>query len=155
MYRCTIIVMVLVLLALIFPGSALAQVTTLQTFHFGEFIIRRNDAFYQITVRADGSYTYNTIGLTMLTAPRQGIYDIGGFTPGTAVASVDVSQIAPLTNGRSNLDMILFYDSHDAAVDGSGYVTVNVGATLQTSGDGSAYDLNSTYSGTIQIQVNF
>lgn len=153
MYKLAIIALTGFVLA--FSGGAEAQTTTIQQFVLGEFIVRKNDTYYQITVWEDGSYTYNTLGLTMLTAPQQGIYDIGGFTPSTPVASVDVSGVSDITNGTSHFEYVLFYESHDATVDGSGYVTVNVGTTIRTSGDGTSYALNSVYSGTIQIQVNF
>ncbi|MEM7651035.1 MAG: DUF4402 domain-containing protein [Pseudomonadota bacterium] len=139
-------------------GKAFAGVTTIQELNFGEFIVKNNDAVHSITVNITGTaYTFDAAGFIPIDVSniQPGIYDLDGMTPGALISSVDVTQVLPLSGGGGpNFQLTAFQDSHPTNVDGSGVVRVRVGATAQTNGAGIRY-FDQTYTGTMQIQVNF
>lgn len=135
--------------------SAYAGVSVTQQLDLGEWVVRDNDVVYDITLQEDGSYTYDSDGFTMISAPQEGIYEIDGFTPGASVVSVSVVQVSALSSAGKSFAMPTFYESHDATVDGGGAVTVNIGVVINTSGDGTSYPFDSIFNGTIGITVNF
>jgi hypothetical protein len=157
MIRC-IRLSVIGLVALLFSPSVLAGVTTVQQLNFGEFIVKNNNAVHSITVNLSGpAYAYDSAGFILINDAniQYGIYDLDGMTPSTAIASVTVTQVTPLSGaGGPNFQMNTFQESHPATTDGSGVARINVGATAQTSGTGTTY-LDQTYTGTLQIQINF
>ncbi len=134
--------------------SVYAGVTTVQALDFGEWLSYNNDVEYEITVDTDGSYSFDSSGFVMIAAPQEGIYDIDGMTPFDTVASVVVTQNAPLTYSIGTFQMDVFQETHSATVDAGGVVRVTVGATANTSGNSEAY-ADATYNGNLQIQINF
>ncbi|MCK5374260.1 MAG: DUF4402 domain-containing protein [Alphaproteobacteria bacterium] len=147
-------IFLVVLMTFVASGMAQAGVTTVQAFNFGEWLSYNNDAEYEITVNTSGGYTYDPEGFVMITAPQEGIYDIDGLTPNAAVSSVVAIQILALTYSTGTFQMDVFQDSHGSNVDGSGVLRVWIGATANTTGNSVSYN-DGTYSGTVQIQVNY
>ncbi|MGN7438731.1 MAG: hypothetical protein ACTHOO_08815 [Alcanivorax sp.] len=135
-------------------APAHAGVTVVQALSFGEFVVKRNDAQYDITVNSNGSYTFDSAGFIEIAPPQQGIFDLDGMTPFTPVLSVTVTQTSPLAGSGENLQMVNLQETHDVAVSASGVVRVSVGGTARTSGSGNPY-LDQTYNGQLEIQINF
>ncbi len=132
-----------------------AAVTTIQAISFGSWIVKKNDAQYDIVVNPDGTYTFDSAAYIEISPPRAGIYDIDGLPVSTAIASVTVTQNSPLAGGSGkSFQMISFQETHPASTDASGVARISIGATSRSSGDGSAYP-DETYTGNIDIQVNF
>ncbi|MCK5384947.1 MAG: DUF4402 domain-containing protein [Alphaproteobacteria bacterium] len=134
--------------------SVYAGVTTVQALDFGEWLSYNNDVEYEITVDTDGSYSFDSSGFVMIAAPQEGIYDIDGMTPNAAVSSVVAIQTLALTYSTGTFQMDVFQDSHGSNVDGDGVLRVWIGATANTTGNSVSYN-DGTYSGTVQIQVNY
>ena len=138
--------------------SAHAGVTTVQGLNFGEFIVKRNDAVYGITVNLAGpAYTYDAAGFAPINTGsiQLGIYDLDGMTPNQAITSVNVTQITPLSGPSGpNFQMTAFQETHPPTTDGAGVARIRIGGTAQTDGSGNPY-FDQTYTGTIQIQINF
>jgi len=137
-------------------GSARADdVIVLQHLRFGTWLFPDNDSVYSITVEPDGSYS-NSPELTMLSPPNEGIFDIGDLTPNSAINGLDVTQNTPLERGGQNFDMTAFQTQAPGSTDNNGRVTVNLGATANTTGTGGMYAAG-LYSGSIDLEfdINF
>ena len=143
---------------LVSPIKAHAGIVIFQDLNFGEWIVKRNDAVYSINVNISGpAYTFDAAGFIEINSTAQnGRYRITGLTPSAAVASVVVTQITPLSGPSGpNFQMSSFQVSHPASTNGAGNLNnVLVGGTASTDGTGTAY-VDQTYTGTLQIQVNF
>ncbi len=131
-----------------------AAVATVQAFDFGSWVVKNNDAQHEITINTNGSYTFDSAGFIEISPPQQGIFDIDGMTPNTAIASVVVTQITPLTGVGVDFQMINLQETHPATTDGLGVVRVTVGGTAQTTGSGGSY-IDQIFNGTVEIQINF
>ncbi len=139
----------------LFASASKAAVTTIQAISFGSWIVKKNDAQYDIILNPDGTYSYDSAAYIEISPPRGGIYDIDGLPANTAIASVTVTQVSPLAGGSGkSFQMLDFQETHPASTDASGVARINIGATSRSSGDGSSYP-DETYSGNINIQVNF
>nr|MBI1231017.1 hypothetical protein [Cytophagales bacterium] len=144
----------LTILYLIPSAAAFAAVTVVQGLSFGSFISTRNDAQYDIIVNTDASYSFSPGGFFMISPPNPGVYDISGLDPSTAIISVTVTQIAPLTAPGNSLQMINFTSTNPPATSAGGVARIEIGATARTTGTGIAYPDN-TYNGVVEITVNF
>ena len=131
-----------------------AAVTTVQALSFGQFIMKNNDAVYDITLGTNSGVTFSAAGFIQIISPQEGIYDLDGMAPNTAIASVTVTQVTPLSGSGFDMQLINFQETHPASTDGSGVARIEVGATARTNGLGGSY-IDQTFNGTIQIQVNF
>lgn len=138
----------------VFSAPSFAQVTVIQALSFGEFVTTNNNAQYDITINTDGSYTYDSAGFIPIIDPVEGIYDLEGFTPFDAVTSVTVTPLTVLTRGSQGFAMVNMQEQHDPNADASGVVRVTIGGTARSNGNGNVY-LDGTYSGNIEIEVNF
>jgi len=145
---------IILLTCLLVATPSHAGVTVVQALSFGEFVVKRNDAQYDITVNTNGSYTFDSAGFIEIVPPQQGIFDLDGMTPFTPVISVTVTQTSPLAGSGENMQMVNLQETHDVAVSASGVVRVTVGGTARTSGNGNPY-LDQTYNGQLEIQINF
>ena len=131
-----------------------AGVTTIQALDFGSFIVKNNDAQYDITINTNGTYSFSAAGFFEISAPQEGIFDLDGMTPSTAITSVTVTQITPLSGSGENFQMVNFQETHPGSTDGSGVARIVVGGTARTSGSTVNY-LDQSYTGSLQIQINF
>jgi len=131
-----------------------AGVAVVQPMTFGNFVSKKNDAQYEITVNVNGTYVFDSAGFIEISPPQEGIYDIDGLTPNAAVANVVVTQSSPLSIGGRSFQMINFQDSHAASTDGFGVLRVTVGATAQGDGIVTAYP-DRTYNGSLNITISF
>ncbi len=134
--------------------EARAQVSTVQALDFGNYIVIDNSSQYDITINPDGSSSFDPAGFVIISGPSEGIYDITTSQLNQAVASVVVSQHQPLLAPGNSFQLLNFQEQHDPTTDGSGVVRVIVGATARSTGSGSTY-ADQTYSGSIDIQINF
>ncbi len=134
--------------------AANAGVTVVQPLQFGSWISKNNSMQHEITINADGSYTFDSAGFIEITPPQIGTFDLDGMTPNTAIASVVVTQITALSGGGVNFQMINLQGAHPASTNASGVARIYVNGTAQTSGNGTSY-LDQTFNGQVQIQINF
>ena len=146
------------LLSIVGSSPAMAGITTIQALGFGEFIVKNNNAVHSITANISGpAYSFDSAGFILISdaSLQNGIYDLDGMPPNMAIASVVITQITPLSGASGpNFQMNTFQESHPATTDGSGVARIRVGATAQTSGSTVPYP-DQTYTGTLQIQINF
>ncbi len=133
---------------------AYAGVTVIQAMSFGNFVSKKNDMQYEVTINTNGTYVFDSAGFIEISAPQEGIYDIDGLTPSAAIASVVITQSSPLTIGGRSFQMINFQETHDASTDAGGVARVTVGATAQGDGITTAYPDN-TYNGSLNITISF
>jgi len=141
-------------LACLFSADVYAGVTVIQPLHFGEFIVRNNDSVHTITVNTGGVVTYDSGFIEINPIGQDGIYDLDGMTPSTAIASVTITQVIPLSGSGENFQMDTFQETHPASTDVAGVARIRVGGNANTSGNGNPY-LDQTYNGQLQIQINF
>ncbi len=143
----------LILMVFVCAGSpAQAGVSIIQALQFGEVISRNNNATHSITINTDGSYSLSG-GFIEIAAPQEGIYDIDSLTPSTAIASIVVTQLQPLTASGEVFNMDNFTTTF-GSTDAGGVARVTLGARAQTTGTGISY-ANQTYSGQVQLVISF
>lgn len=135
-------------------AESFAGVTVVQQMSFGSFVVKRNDAQYDITVSAGGSYGYSSVGYILIVPPQQGIFDIDGLPASTPVSSVTVSQYGPLAGSGDSFEMLSFQTSNNPTTDSSGVLRVSVGGTARSSGTGNPIS-DQTYNGQLEITINF
>lgn len=136
-------------------SSAWAGITVVQPLHFGDYIVKRNDAVYTITVNTGGTSNFDPAGFIEINPLAQpGIYDIDSLPPNTAIISVVITQTIPLSGSGENFQMNTFQETHPASTDVSGVARIRVGGNADTSGNGNPY-VDQTYNGQLQIQINF
>ena len=140
------------------PAPALAQetMTEVQSFDFGLFSLRDNNAQHTLDVDAsDNSYAADP-AFAVATPPQRGEYLLEGFVPGTEIF-VAVADGGLTLNGGGGTEVFatINYTVSPAPIiaGAGGDVTVYVGATLRTRGDTIAYgsgdyedDLDITFS---------
>ena len=113
--------------------------------------------FRDITVETNGTSSYDAAGYVEITAPQEGDYTLDGLPPNTNVASVVVTEITPLTGagGGEVFNMVNFdTQTFGPRTSATGTYRVKVGATARSTGNSNPY-LDQTYTGTIEIQINF
>ncbi len=139
---------------MLLPQNVFAQVTTVQALDFGEFISKNNDSQHDITVNVGSGYSFDSAGYIEIVAPQKGIYTIGGFTPFDTVTSVVVTENTPVNAGVQLFNLVNMTDTHPVSTDVNGDLTINIGGTLRSTGNGTPYN-DQSYTGSIDIQVNF
>ncbi len=120
--------------------------------NFGKWIILGNRSVYTVTVNTNNSYS-NSPGIIMLEAPEAGVYDISGLPANTAILSIDVTMVSPLSGpGGENLAL----DNLTATApdtDGDGKTTLRLGGRAKTSGNGTGLGAGH-YTGEVEITIN-
>jgi len=152
--RLSKMLFLMMVLGVIVESPVYAGVTTIQALSFGSFIVKNNNAQYDITVNTNGSYTFDGAGFIEIAPPQEGIFDLDGMTPLNAVTSVTVTQTIPLSGSGEGFQMVNLQESHTAIVNLAGEIRVTVGGTARTSGNGNPY-MDQTYNGQLEIQINF
>lgn len=135
-------------------SPAFAQVTVQQALTFGSFIVKTNDAQYDITVNVDGSYSYDAAAYIEISPPQRGVYLFSGLPVSTAITSVDVVQGGALLAPGGVFQMVNFQETSPASTSPLGVAQIFIGATARSSGSGAAYP-DQTYLGTVDITINF
>ena len=131
-------------------GAATANV--IQALNFGTWYITSNATTYSVSIATDGSYSHSP-ETVMIAPPRQGIYDVSGLTPNTAL-SITITQISPLdSGGGEQLDMDSFVSDSASTSDGAGHLSLTVGGRAVTSGSGSGY-ATGLFTGQLDIDFN-
>lgn len=134
--------------------SVYAGVTVIQPLSFGAFVVKRNDAQYDITIDDGGTYSYSSVAFNMITAPEPGIFDFDGLPALTPVVSITITELTPISGSGDNFNMLDFTTSHNPSTDASGVLRVNIGATARSSGSGMAYP-DQTMNGQLEVTINF
>lgn len=135
------------------PASAQVAITEVQKLYFGKWFFGGDDSAIRITVATDGAHSPVPGAVNMFTPPRQGVYNITGLPPFTAVNSMTVTAGEPLTlNGRS-FTLENFTTQYNDAND-LGQLTLSLGADLVTEGSGSAYP-GGSFNGTLNIELDY
>ncbi|MCB9986311.1 MAG: DUF4402 domain-containing protein [Rhodospirillales bacterium] len=136
------------------PAAVAATANVVQALDFGQWFILNNNGDYTITVAADGSYSHSG-SLTQIRAPHPGIYNVTGLPANTVINAVTATQTQAMTAGAGEqMTMDNFDVTAPGSTDGSGAMSVHLGAVAHTSGNGNGY-ASGAYSGTIQLYFDF
>ena len=143
------------LLCLLSVPAMADDVIVIQALRFGSWVIPGNNSVYTVTVETNGSYS-NSPELAMITPPTEGIYDVGDLPPSSAINSLDVTQNTPLEFSGKSFEMDDLEAISIGTTDSNGRVTVAVGATAKTTGDGGGYP-SGNYTGVLDLNfdINF
>lgn len=152
MLRCFLLFIFLVP-AFLNSREAVAGVSVVQALHFGSFVVKSNDAQYDIVVNTDGSYSFDPDGYIEISPPQEGVFDIDGLPTNSVINSVVITQTTPLSGIGGSFQMLDFQELH-TNTDGLGVATITIGATARSSGSGIAY-ADDTYSGELLVEINF
>ena len=139
-------------------SSAFAQtINTTQALDFGEGILMDNTAQREIDLAEDGSYTNDPeIVFTSGNTPVPGIYRLTGDTPFRAISSVTITVDQQLIGPGGFMFTIDDFDiDHPATTDFAGEATIRVGARIRSSGLGGPYPGGGTFTGDLEISVNY
>lgn len=141
--------------------NAITWVET-QPLTFGTFVaISDATDTSNIVMATAGTTTVNNPGnarIVEITTGQQGIFTASAAAPNTAVTVTTPASVT-LTCGAcvgSPPDFVVntFTDDAAATTDGSGGMTVNVGATLNTVASATAYE-DGAYSGAYTVSINY
>jgi len=134
--------------------TAHAAIIENQPFTFGEWAITNNTGTKFITVNPDGTFSSSPGLINIVVAPTQGIYRVDGLPPSTAINSINVSMIAPMTGGNQDFTLDTFQIIYDPISNVSGEINITLGASAKTTGTGVPYD-DAVYIGTLQLEINY
>lgn len=135
-------------------NAARAAVNEIQALDFGKWFIGRNDGVYSVTVQTNGGYSSSPELVMLEGPPAPGIYEISGLPEDSEIVSVDVTVSDPMTLGGSASLSIGAFQVIAPDTDENGVTTVTLGATVQTSGNGTSYG-NGTHIGELTLEFNF
>lgn len=133
-------------------APAQAQLSEVQPFNFGNWIVADNNGTRDITVQADGNYTHSP-QLIMLSPPQPGIYRLDGLAPFADILSVDVTMNQPMSSGGPEIFIMDNFDVLAPDADGFGTAFITIGARARTSASGTGY-AEGSYSGSLDLVIN-
>lgn len=137
-----------------YASAASAAIIEIQPLNFGQWAITNNTGFKTVVVNTNGSFSSSPGLFNIVIPPTQGIYRVDSLPPFTAINSVTASMLLPMTGGNQNFTLDNFQVIYDPTTNSSGEVNITLGATARTTGTGVPYD-DATYSGTIQLDINY
>lgn len=142
-----------VFIAAFWMGKAVvvfAHPTESRSLDFGKFAMRNNDAQHSIVMQPNGTQT-NPPAIVSFFNGTSAIFSFTGFPPSTALLiSIPDTVVSPSGAGEV-FDLINFTWTPDPpTTNASGDLTLNVGATLRTSGNSVLYE-DSNYTGTYSM----
>ncbi len=136
------------------PNIWAAQaITESQRLDFGSFALSSNVASSTLSVPSDGGPVVPTGNIHIIQPGNRGIYQLTGFPPNTALTiTVVPTAISTVVNPLLNESFtVISIDSAPFVMsNGVGSVTIYVGATLSSSGNGNTY-IDSAYNATFDI----
>jgi hypothetical protein len=140
---------------LLSPQPVMAQIITLQQqFSFGTIAMRSNGSKERLVLNLNGSYSA-TSNIIVITAPQRAEFLATGFQPSTALSlSIQPIELSEDGQGTGKKFSVGFVYSPNISTDPTGSVTIFIGGTLETSGDGTPYD-DRQYAGTASLIVNY
>lgn len=152
-----IFISLLLLLVVLSSGQAFAQsIGTTQAMSFGEAILMDNTAQREITLDQDGSYSNDPEYVFTTSTPVPGIYQLTGDTAFRAISSVTIVVDQQLIGPGGFLFTIDNFDiDHPATTNALGEATIRVGARIRSSGLGGAYPTSGTFTGDLELSVNY
>ena len=139
------------------PAAAQTTMTEIEALSFGLFSLRDNDAPHELTVYAsDGSFTAAQAFAVATPAPQRGEYLLEGFNPGEEiVVTIEPGGLAFGGAGADIFTVTNYTVEPSPVIAGAGgSVTIYVGATLRTSGNGVVGDTGA-YSGELDITFDW
>ncbi len=142
-------------IGLVLASSASAQIITLQQqFSFGTIAMRSNNAKERLVLNLNGTYS-ETANILVISAPQRAEFLATGFQPSTALSlSIQPIELSEDGQGTGKKFNVGFVYSPNISTDPTGSVTIFIGGTLETSGDGTPYD-DRQYAGTASLIVNY
>ncbi len=136
------------------PQASAQTITTTQNLNFGEGVVTDNDAQHVIMLQFDGTLT-NDPEFLFVTVPQEGIYQLAGTAPLTAISSVVVTVDQQVLGPGQDFTIDNFDIDAPATTDGSGEATIRIGARLRTSGTSINYTPSALFNGQFTITVNY
>ncbi len=127
--------------------------TETQTLDFGRFAMQDNNAAYGVIMSPMGVETYDP-HILPFSAGRQAIFELTDFAPSTLLGvSIADTTLMSMVDPMDYFDLVSFtFNPAAPTTNGAGNVTLNIGATLRTSGTGVLYT-DDTYTGTYTLVV--
>ena len=142
----------ILVLTFVIPALSFAAVTEEQPISFGSFAIAANDAQSSIIISKNGgtpSYSYK---IYPLVHGQPGQYQLSAYPAFTPLV-ININDFVLQRTGAPNLLVEDF--THDPIItDGSGQATLNLGASLKTTGLGGSYG-DGNYTGTMNITISW
>lgn len=146
-------IIILLFLVVAIP-HARAAITETQALGFGEFALSNNAASHQLVVSPAGVISKDQ-EIKIISDPQEGVFEVSGFPPSTPlIINITFDNLMSGMGGAAFTisDPTTFPPT--VVTDPLGGATFNVGATLNTSGDGGFY-YDSDYNGIMTVSVNF
>lgn len=125
--------------------------TIIEDISFGTFALRNNNAQYTIVLAPDNTAVYSP-EIISGTEPQRGEYFIEEFPINTALDITVTDGV--LSDGAGQAFSVTDFTHDPLMTSPTGTATINLGATLRTSGTGIRYD-SGNYSGTVDLTVIF
>lgn len=130
-------------------GPTIEPITNLS---FGSFGIARNNTVRSITVTPSGNATYSARMVEGRIAPKAGEYALEGL-PGDTILSITINDTTLNRIGGGSPPFALKNFTHNSPTTSpGGSATLNVGATLETTGSGANY-YSGSYTGSMDLTI--
>ncbi len=139
---------------LLWGSCAYAAIIENQPLNFGQWAVTNNTGIKFITVNPDSTFSSSPGLINIVVPPTHGIYRVDGLPPSTAINSINVSMIAPLSGGNQDFTLDTFQVIYDPVSNVSGEINITLGASAKTTGTGVPYD-DAVYIGTLQLEINY
>ena len=143
--------------AVLFVKMAWGDIIEVSSLDFGTIAVSQNSTPGQVDVSFTGLVNY-TGGIYGITAPTRGEFFLSNF-PSNQSLFITSSSIQSTTNSDSTSQDQFTLDSINVpsviTSDGSGNATLYVGGVLETSADGTNNYVNTRYTISYQISVNY
>ena len=135
-------------------GTSCAQIVQqLQLFTFGTIAIRSNAAIERLNLNLNGTFS-STANILVVSPPRRAEFLVSGLPASTALSlSIASIQLGDGSASSKKFDVVFVYLAN-MSTDSTGSVTISIGGSLKTSGDGTAYTDNA-YGATASLIVNY
>ena len=131
--------------------------TVNQTQHldFGSFVLKRNNAVYQLKVQKNGAVT-SASSFIVITTPVPAMWELTDYPPNTLLTvSIPDAILSVGGAGTGNVfNLTDFTPTANLTTDGAGAATLRFGASLYTSGSGTMY-ADGSYSGDVSVTISY
>ena len=151
--RAPIVIGFFILALCIVPISANA-ITVVRSLDFGEAVVTDNSASRSIHLSSAGHYTAEA-PFIVIEAPQAGTYKLNDLPPSTAIAGVNVSIEQQMEGPGEDFVIDNFDVDAPSSTTPDGELTIHLGARLQTSGNGQAYQPDSRFESVMMITVQY
>ncbi|WP_022941859.1 DUF4402 domain-containing protein [Psychromonas hadalis] len=129
------------------------QLITEQPLSFGIIAIAKSPHIKQLTVNTDGQLQHSK-GIYILQPGHVAKFSLIGY-PANTMLMINATIIKPAMDINNSLKLIKIITKQTVTTDGTGFATIIVGGTLQSTGQPKNLDKKANYQAQIAIDIHY